>query len=56
VDEAPFAPCTSPHTTEKLKKGRHEFDVRATDPAGNSDQTPAEDPFKVKKKQGQGRK
>jgi Ca2+-binding RTX toxin-like protein len=56
VDDDPFAPCTSPHTTEKLKRGKHEFDVRATDPAGNTDQTPAEDPFKVKGKRKKGQK
>jgi RTX calcium-binding nonapeptide repeat (4 copies) len=49
LDEAPFAACTSPHV-EKVKKGRHAFDVRAVDAAGNVDQTPAERSFKVKRK------
>jgi hypothetical protein len=45
----PFEACTSPHKF-KAKKGKNEFDVRAVDPAGNVDQTPAEDKFKLKKK------
>jgi hypothetical protein len=45
----PFDPCTSPHTF-RGKKGKNEFEVRAVDAAGNVDQTPAEDKFKVKKK------
>jgi hypothetical protein len=43
------APCTSPHTI-KVKRGRHEFEVRATDQAGNADGSPATDSWKVKKK------
>ena len=35
---------------KKLKKGKHTFLVRATDAAGNTDATPAEDAFTVKKK------
>jgi hypothetical protein len=42
-------PCTSPYTVE-VKKGNHTFQVRATDPAGNTDPTPARDSWKVKKK------
>jgi hypothetical protein len=42
-------PCTSPYTV-KVKKGKHTFRVRATDPAGNVDATPATDSWKVKKK------
>jgi hypothetical protein len=48
-DGKPFAPCTSP-TTYKAKKGKHTFDVRAKDAAGNVDPTPAHAEFKVKKK------
>jgi len=49
LDGDAFAPCTSPHT-EKVKKGKHSFEVRAKDAAGNVDGTPAEDAFKVVKK------
>lgn len=45
----PFEACTSPHTF-KGKKGKNEFEVRAVDAAGNVDQSPAEDKFKVRKK------
>lgn len=48
-DGDPFTACTSPET-EKVGKGKHEFDVVAVDPAGNKDATPAEDSWKVKKK------
>jgi DNA-binding beta-propeller fold protein YncE len=41
-------PCTSPYTV-KVKKGKHTFQVRAIDPAGNADATPASDAWKVKK-------
>lgn len=53
LDDEPFEPCASP-VTEKVKAKRrvksHRFLVRATDPAGNVDQTPAGDQFKVKRK------
>jgi len=49
LDGRPFAACTSPHTV-KVKTGKHTFAVRATDPAGNTDSTPATDSWKVKKK------
>jgi V8-like Glu-specific endopeptidase len=42
-------PCTSPLKV-KVKKGRHTFQVRATDAAGNADPTPASDSWKRKKK------
>ncbi len=45
VDKKPFAACTSPRTV-KLKKGKHTFQVAATDSAGNTDPTPAK--FRVK--------
>jgi CSLREA domain-containing protein len=44
-----FKPCTSP-TKVKVKKGRHKFEVRAMDAAGNADPTPASDRWKRKKK------
>jgi hypothetical protein len=50
VDEQALkAPCTSPYAV-KVKKGKHTFQVRATDPAGGVDATPASDTWKVKKK------
>jgi hypothetical protein len=33
-----------------VKKGKHTFEVRARDAAGNVDQSPASRSFKVKKK------
>jgi hypothetical protein len=44
-----FKPCASPITV-KVKKGKHTFQVQATDAAGNTDPTPAVDDWKVKKK------
>jgi len=49
LDGAAFAPCTSPDTL-KVKKGKHNFQVRARDAAGNVDPTEAVDSWKVKKK------
>jgi hypothetical protein len=48
-DQALKVPCSSPFKV-KVKKGRHNFQVRATDPAGNVDQTPATYDWRVKKK------
>jgi Trypsin len=42
-------PCTSPFKV-KVRNGRHTFQVRATDPSGNADPTPASDSWKRKKK------
>src|SRR5207248_189847 len=47
LDNQPFQPCTSPTTYKKLRKGRHTFQVRATDQAHNTDQSPATKSFKV---------
>ena len=41
LDSAAFAPCTSPASFPGLADGPHDFAVRATDPAGNTDSTPA---------------
>jgi CSLREA domain-containing protein len=51
IDGKPQAPCASPLTLTKLKKGTHTFEVVAVDAAGNADPTPATDTFKVKKKE-----
>jgi hypothetical protein len=47
LDKGPFEPCTSPRKVKHLDPGQHTFRVRATDPAGNADATPAKDKFKV---------
>ncbi len=49
LDDEAFEACGSPFKA-KVKKGKHSFQVRATDAAGNVDQTPAEQSFKVKRK------
>ena len=41
LDQSVFVPCKSPYTTPALADGHHEILVRATDPAGNTDETPA---------------
>jgi len=46
IDTEDMAPCTSPYT-RKLEDGTHEFSVRATDPFGNADDTPAEAVFTI---------
>jgi hypothetical protein len=48
-DGKAFAPCTSPFSTPKLRRGKHRFDVLATDPAGNRDLTAATFSWKVTK-------
>ena len=47
LDEGVFASCASPFTV-KVKKGRHTFEVRAVDAAGNVG-VPASDSWKVKR-------
>jgi hypothetical protein len=49
VDDATFTLCTAPLEL-KVEKGKHGFEVRATDAAGNVDPTPASQSWKVKKK------
>jgi hypothetical protein len=41
LDGAGFSPCASPVTYSDLTQGNHNFQVQATDPAGNPDPTPA---------------
>jgi CSLREA domain-containing protein len=41
LDSAAFATCTSPATVTNLLPGVHTFEVRASDPSGNSDPTAA---------------
>jgi large repetitive protein len=41
LDGADFEDCTSPKSYDNLSVGWHTFLVRATDPAGNTDPTPA---------------
>jgi hypothetical protein len=41
LDGASFAPCASPLQYQGLAEGTHVFKVRATDAAGNDDQSPA---------------
>jgi N-acetylglucosamine-6-sulfatase len=48
VDSSSYATCTSPKTTARLTDGSHTFYVQATDPAGNTDPTPASRSFTVR--------
>src|SRR5205814_9503969 len=41
LDGAPFVGCATPMSYAGLANGTHAFDVRATDPAGNLDTSPA---------------
>jgi hypothetical protein len=49
IDELAPEPCTAPHASRGLKRGRHTFSVFATDPAGNADPTPATASFRVRR-------
>ena len=40
-DSEDWTPCASPRNYSALAEGPHSFEVRATDQAGNTDQTPA---------------
>src|SRR4029077_19882920 len=47
VDSGSWTTCTSPHTLAALSAGSHTFDLRATDPAGNTDPPPANYPWTI---------
>ena len=47
VDGGAWGSCSTPETTASLTDGAHTFEVRATDPAGNVDPTPASRAFTV---------
>jgi len=47
LDRQPLKKCRSPKTYKKLKPGKHVFQVRAIDKAGNADPTPAKRKFQV---------
>lgn len=47
LDKKRFKPCDSPAKVKRLDHGKHTFKVRATDPAGNVDASPAKDKFRV---------
>jgi hypothetical protein len=49
LDGTPFQPCSSPEEA-KVKRGKHTFEVRATDASANTDPTPATQSWTVKKK------
>jgi hypothetical protein len=46
-DKGKFKKCRSPRKLKRLDDGKHKFQVRATDQAGNTDPTPAKAKFKV---------
>src|SRR5215208_7193983 len=48
LDGADFSACSSPKQYTGLANGSHTFKVRATDAAGNTDQTPASRTWKVR--------
>jgi hypothetical protein len=49
LDGTAFAPCESPKAY-KVRKGKHTFQVRAVDSAGNVDPTPATRSWRFKKR------
>jgi subtilisin family serine protease len=49
VDKKPFVDCTSPRRLKKVKPGRHTFQVRAIDAAGNVDATVDQHRWRVKR-------
>ena len=55
LDKKPWKPCSSPKKVKHLDHGKHKFQVRAIDAAGNIDPTPARDKFTVVKRKVQRR-
>jgi virginiamycin B lyase len=47
LDAKRWKRCDSPKTVRGLVEGKHKFRVRAIDPSGNVDPTPAKDKFRV---------
>lgn len=47
LDGAPFAACAKRSAVRGLRAGRHSFEARAIDAAGNADPTPARNVFRV---------
>ena len=47
LDKRAFKPCSSPKKYKHLTLGKHKFQVRAVDVAGNVDPTPAKQKFKI---------
>ncbi len=50
LDSKRFKRCSSPRKLKRLELGKHKFAVRATDPSGNTDRSPAKDRFKRKRR------
>ena len=50
LDGGPALPCDSGRFVKKVKRGKHAFEVAAIDAAGNTDPTPAEYRWKLKRK------
>ncbi len=47
IDKKPFRACSSPKTYKNLKVGKHKFQVKAKDAAGNIDASPAVKKFRI---------
>lgn len=47
LDGKQFGACQSPREYEDLRPGKHVFEVRAIDPAGNADSSPAKRKFTI---------
>jgi hypothetical protein len=47
LDKGRWNACESPRKIKGLKRGKHKFQVRAIDAAGNKDPSPAKDKFRV---------
>lgn len=50
LDRAAFTACEAPVVLKRLKRRRHRFEVRAVDPAGTVDPTPAVHRWKVRRR------